>query len=266
MKGHLHLTVSPDDGGRTYLRQQSFKAPIHLSKPHMDEGALVVNVVNPTAGLFDGDEVDINVHVESGARLVLTTPSAGRVYRARSVKPAVVRQRIEVASGAFAEFFPELFIPQAGARYHQQTELQVAEGGQLLFCEWLSPGRVASGEVFAYEELLWDTDVFCGETLVARERYRLSPGDTSLTPLRSAFPESHYLGFFAIGWPQWPAEAVDALDATDGLWCGHGPLAAGGGTVKILCADSLSARRAFQRVREIFYADLGRGVPALRRY
>jgi len=232
----------------------------------MDEGALVVNIVNPTAGLFDCDEVDIYVKVEGGARLVLTTPGAGRVYRARSPKAAVVRQRIDVAGNAFAEFFPEVFIPQAGARYHQQTELHVADGGQLLFCEWLAPGRVAGGEVFAYEELLWDTDIFCAGQLIARERYRLSPDDSSLTPLRTAFPASHYLGFFAVGWPLWPAEALDILDATGGLWCGHGPLAAGGGTVKILCADSLTARRTFQRVREIFYGALGRGIPAMRRY
>ena len=149
---------------------------------------------------------------------------------------------------------------------HQQTELDVADGGQLLFCEWLAPGRVAGGESFAFDELLWDTDIHFGGQLCARERYRLSPDDFSLTPLRTAFPHSHYLGFFAIGWPHWPAQALDEMDATDGLWCGHGPLSAGGGTVKILCADSLIARRTFHRVREIFYAALGRNVPALRRF
>lgn len=54
--------------------------------------------------------------------------------------------------------------------------------------------------------------------------------------------------------------------AADGLWCNHGPLTAGGGTVKILCADSVSARRTFQQAGEIFYAALARSVPALRRY
>lgn len=137
---------------------------MHLSKPHLDEGALVVNAVNPTAGLFDGDEVDIDVRVESGARLVLTSPSASRVYRARSDKPAIVRQRLAVAEGGSAEFFPELFIPQAGSRYHQQTELRIADGGQLLYCEWLTR-RVACGETFAWQELHWDTDVFWSDRL-----------------------------------------------------------------------------------------------------
>lgn len=265
LHGHLHLTVSPDEAGRTFIRRQSFRAPMHLSKPHLDEGALVVNAVNPTAGLFDGDEVDVDVTVESGARLVLTSPSASRVYRARSETPAIVRQRLTVAEGASAEFFPELFIPQAGSRYHQQTELRVADGGQLLYCEWLSPGRVACGETFAWHELLWDTDVFWSDRLVARERYRLAPDDASLTALQTLYGQSHYLGFFVLGWPHWPADELDALHAP-GVTCGHGPLTAGGGTVRLLCADNLTARRTFARVRAIFYAAAGRRVPALRRF
>ncbi len=266
MKGHLHLTASPEGEDRTYISRQSFRAPLHLSKPHMDAGALVVNVVNPTAGLFDGDEVDIQVEVETGARMVLTTPSAGRVYRARSGRPARVTQEIRVAAGGFVEFFPELFIPQAGARYHQETRLQVAEGGQMLFCEWLAPGRVARGEVFDYEELLWDTDVWHGGVLAARERYALTPRDESLTALRAAFPASHYLGFFVTGWPHWPSEALDALTNLENVYAGHGPLPGGGGIVKVLCGDNLSARRTFGRVREIFYTALDRPVPALRRF
>lgn len=213
MKGHLHLTASVDGEGRTFLSAQSFCAPLHLSKPHTDEGALVVNVVNPTAGLFDGDEVDVEVGVETGARLVLTTPSAARVYRARSERPARVCQKIHVAAGGFVEFFPELFIPHGGSRYHQQTQLRVEEGGQMLYCEWLAPGRVARGEVFDYEELCWETDVWHGNLLSARERWRLTPHDASLTALRTAFPASHYLGFFVLGWPDWPGEALDAPPA-----------------------------------------------------
>lgn len=265
MKGHLHLTVSVDPDGRTYLRTQSFRAPLHLSKPHLDEGALVVNIVNPTAGLFDGDEVEMNVKVEAGSRLVLTTPSAGRVYRARAGPGAMVRQRMDVAAGSFAEFFPELFIPHAGARYRQHTELHVAEGGQLLFCEWLAPGRVARGEIFAYEELQWDTDIVYGDQLIVRERFRLSPGDCSLAPLRTVFPHSHYLGVFAIGWPDWPVAALEDLTGPS-VYAGHGPLAAGGGVVKALCADNLSARRTFQKIREILYAALRRTAPNLHRF
>lgn len=265
MRGHLTLTASAYEDGRTYVRQQSFRAPLHLSKPHEDAGALVMNIVNPTAGIFDGDSIDIAVEAETGAQVVLTTPSASRVYRSRSGGPAKVCQKFTAQSGALLEFFPEPFIPQAGARYQQQTELHVEEGGSLLYFDWLSPGRVASGEVFQYAELLWDMDVWCAGRLAARERYRLSPDDASLDSMLKLGPQTHYLGCFFLGAGPVLAEKLEALNSPD-VYLGFGPLVHGGFTIKALCRDSLTARRLLQRLREILYESMGRPMPSLGRY
>ena len=266
MKGHLHLTVGTDVNGATYLREQSFRAPLHLSKPHEDAGALVVNMVNPTAGLFDGDEIDCKVTVETGAHLVLTTPSANRVYKARQAdRAAVVTQSYRIKAGGFMEFYPELLIPQAGARYHQRTELRVEVGGLLLFFEWLAPGRVASGEVFQFEELVWDTDVYFADRLVARERYVIDPTNESMEVLKQAYPQSHYLGCFLLGDFIFPTAAIEALQTED-LYLGHGPLARGGWTIKALCKDGLTTRKLMKTIRAVVYAALDKPLPTLGRF
>ena len=54
-----------------FISQQSFRAPIHLSKSHLDQGHLVQCIVNPTAGFFDGDRLELDIHVAAGAKLVL---------------------------------------------------------------------------------------------------------------------------------------------------------------------------------------------------
>lgn len=266
MRGHLKLTASRyENTGQTYLREQSFRAPLHLSKPHEDAGALVVNMVNPTAGIFDGDCIEVDVCAEAGASLVVTTPSASRVYRSRSGQAARVRQHFTAKAGAMLEFFPEPFIPQSGAVYHQQTELHAEAGAQMLFFDWLSPGRVARGEVFQYRELLWDMDVRYGGELSARERYRLSPEDASLDSLRLLYPEGHYLGCFVLGVDELPMAELESLGGED-VYLGQGPLARGGFAIKALCRDSLAARRTLQRLRELLYAGLGRAMPSLGRY
>jgi len=203
--------------------------------------------------------------VEPGARVVLTTPCASRIHRARSERAAVLRQELTVEAGGFAEYFPELLIPQQGARYHQQTTLRVAAGGTLLFFEWLAPGRVASGETFAYSELQWDTDLWHDGALVARERYTLRPEGHHLASLRTVHEASHYLGGFIVGAPAMPQEAIDALNSDD-VTVGCGPLAAGGWTIKALCRDNLAARRTLGRLRMLMYGALGREMPALRRF
>ncbi len=265
MKGHLHLTCSLGTNGESYLREQSFRAPLHLSKPHHDAGALVVNIVNPTAGIFDDDEIDLKVTVEADASLVLTTPSSGRVYRSRNGADARVKQELRVETGAFLEFYPEPFIPHAGARYHQRNTIRVAEGGSLIFFEWLSPGRVASGEAFLYDELCWDTDVIFGSKVVARERYTLNPKDESLSGLNATFENAHYLGCFVLGAFPFPHAEIEAL-GNDSVYLGAGPLIAGGWTIKAICRDSLHARRTLSALRGILYAAMKKEAPSLGRF
>ncbi|MES2594639.1 MAG: urease accessory protein UreD [Verrucomicrobiota bacterium] len=265
MNGHLHLIGSRYDSGHTYLRQQSFRAPLHISKPHEDAGCLVVNIVNPTAGIFDGDAIELTAEAETGAALVLTTPSASRVYRSRSGGPAKVVQRFKAQTGAFLEFFPEPFIPQAGARYQQTTELHAAADSRLLFFDWLTPGRVASGEVFQYAELSWDLDASFDAKLVSRERYRLSPDDASLESLKLSHPQSHYLSCFFLGELTFPITEIESLNSPE-VYLGHSPLNAGCGyTIKALCQDSLSARRTLRELRRILYAAMDRPPPTLGR-
>ncbi len=202
---------------------------------------------------------------ETDSSLVLTTPSASRVFRSRSGGPAKVRQKFEVQTGAFLEFYPEPFIPRAGALYHQQTELHLAAGGRLLFFDWLTPGRVASGEVFLYSALSWSLDVFFDSKLVARERYRLTPQDTSLEALRLLHPQAHYLSCYFIGTETLPIVELEALSNSE-VYLGHAPLISGGFTIKALCQDSLAARRLMKQLRAVLYTELQRPPPSLGRY
>ena len=63
--GHLRLRCEVRGDGVPFLAEQDFRAPVHLSKAHVsdDGAALVVTVVNPTAGFFDGDELAMDVAV-----------------------------------------------------------------------------------------------------------------------------------------------------------------------------------------------------------
>ncbi len=112
--------------------------------------------------------------MENGARLVLTTPSASRVHTMRGGRRRA-DQTFHVESGGSLEVWPELLIPQRGARYSAEDRSRTGRGAEFLFFETLAPGRVASGEVFVFDELRWMTDVRLDGRLVARERYRLNP-------------------------------------------------------------------------------------------
>lgn len=266
IRGHLDLRCDVRPDGVSYLSRQSFRAPIHLSKPHVESGALVVHLVNPTAGFFDGDRLDVRIEAGPGSRVVLSSPGASRVHRARDEAPALCSQHLVVEAGAFMEWIPEPFIPQAGARYHQQTKIELAEDAGLFFFEWLAPGRVARGEIFGYENLRWELDLEVSGKLVARERYDLGPSGHSLTALRERFPAAHYLTVHVAGIPaeRWPAEELDALTG-EMVYLGHGPLLAGVFMIRALCADSLATRSLLAGLRQLLYRAAGHPAPRLGR-
>ena len=265
--GHLELVGDLDARGLTRLRHQSFQPPIHLSKPYHDAGVLVVNMVNPTAGMLAGDRLRVDVCVENGARLLLTAPSANRVHT-MPTGHAETTATLRVQAGGSLDWCPELLIPQTGASYRQRTGLEVEEGGEMLFFELLAPGRTAMGEVFAYRDLDWATDLRVGGRLVARERYRLQPGGVALEALRRRFPEAYYGSALLVS----PAlesrsacwEVLRALQS-DLLWSGVSLLATGAFVWKMVAADSLILRRALRVGRQTIYETLGRPVPLLRR-
>lgn len=267
LTGHLELVCDVDARGLTRIRHQSFRAPVHLSKPYHDAGALVLNVVNPTAGLLDGDRLRSEVHVERGARLVLTAPSASRVHTMRGGR-AEVTQHFRVESGGSLEVWPESLIPQRGARYRQQTDITLEAGAELLFFEMFAPGRVASGEAFAFDELEWLTDVRLRGRLIARERYRLTPANGSLDFLRRRFPSAYYASAILVA-PGFTARSVcwDALlsHQSDSVWLGNSVIDEGAFALKLVAADSVHFRRALHSVRKTIYDALGRPPPGLRR-
>lgn len=276
LEGGFDLRCAPDARGQSVLREQFFRAPVHLSKPHRDAGALVVNVVTPTAGLFAGDRVRLRAEVAGGARLVLTTPAATRVHAMRGAEAwAETQQEFVVRAGGSLEWWPEPLIPQGGARYRQRTTLTVETGGELLFLETVAPGRVASGEAFAFEELRWATDLRCGERLVARERFRLTPDGPGLAGLRRRFPRGYWGSVFVVA-PglaageaargEWE-EGLRALhDEAADAWLGVTALGAPGAFVlKLVTADSLGLRRLVGALRKQVHAALDRSPPDLRR-
>jgi urease accessory protein len=258
LEGHLELVCAADEAGRSVLARQLFRVPFHISKPYWNDHALVVQMVNPTAGLFAGDALRCEVRVESDARLHLTTPSASRIHTMKGGR-AELEQRFFVARGGWLEFQPALLIPQRQCRYRQKTEIEVETGGELFFIETFAPGRVAHGEAFSFSEIEWEFSLSYQQRLIARERFTLRPTDTSLAPLKTPFPRAYFASGYLVS---------DRLDHQPESWSqirdlnsaavlvGASRLAASGWSIKVLARDSVALNQTIQSVRRVFASTL----------
>ncbi len=269
LAGHLHLVCGSHPERGTFVAEQAFAAPMHLSKTYWNGDTLLINVVNQTAGIFGGDSISTRVAVGPGARVLLASPSAARFHPSHG-RESRLEQTFEVAAGGSLDVCPEISIPQRDSRSFQQTRIRIEPGGELLYLETLTPGRVASSETFAFDRYAWAIDVEVGGRLVHRERASISPRNASIAGLRALFPASYYAGILLISpiaetWSADFAQAAAQLSQCLSAQIAASKLSAHGWSLRVLAADSLALRESLRRIYDFVYARLGRPRPDPRR-
>lgn len=269
LDGHLRLRAVRAADGRTALSAQSFRAPFHLSKPNWDPWAEVlhVQVVNPTAGILEGDRLESSITVDVGAALLVTTPSASRLFRMTEGGHATGRQHFAVARDATLEVFPEPVVPHRGSTYFQETTIEAAEGSTLLFIDQLMPGRLAHGEAWAWDRLVLGLTVRRAGELILRERFDQTGASLrSLAEFAGTGPGSCFANIVFLppedeASPAWRAE-IAALHR-DGVWLGISRLRTIGWSLRIVSPDPVRLRDVLSELRAILrrsYPRLGCGL------
>src|SRR5512132_1948919 len=139
-------------GQRTILTKSRCSSPWHLFPPMYwdSSGGAFTSLVHPSGGFVAGDHLSIRASVGRDAHVVLSAPSAHRVYRSLGGEANQTVQ-LSVASGGVLEWFPEVTIPFAGSRFVQTMNVTLAEGATALIWDSFASGRVARGERWAFE-------------------------------------------------------------------------------------------------------------------
>jgi urease accessory protein len=254
--GHLSLQAARRASGRTVLASQSFRAPYHLSKPYWDAetGVLLVQVVNPTAGILAGDRLESEVRVDRDAALLLTTPSASRVFRMKSGS-AACRQVFAVESGGWLEVLPEPLVPHRGCTYHQSTRIDVSPGGGMLYADLLVPGRLAHGEAWGWDRLVLEIEARAGGSLVLRERFDQTGADLrALAELSGSgstacFGNAVLIPDHADDGASW-RPALAALHG-EGVWLGVSRLRSAGWSIKFVAPNPARLKRTLREIRRL---------------
>ena len=179
--GRLSLTFS-SQCGRTLIRDVYSEVPFKITRVRNLEplGISHLILMHCTAGLFGGDILECTVHVERGARVLITQQSSTKIHPSRE-RCAIQRNQIRVEAGGELHFHAEPIIPFARSRLNQTTSIEVDHGGRLYFWESFMAGRIASGEVWQFEELASETRLRINGQLVYLDRFRIAPKQQSPT-------------------------------------------------------------------------------------
>ena len=157
--GRLELRVAAR-GQRSVAVHQFHQGALRVLRPHYldDSGQLGYVMVNPGGAYLGADLYVIDLELEPGASLLLTTQSATKIYRTPG-SFAEQRMSIRLGEGARLELAPDQLIAYREASYRQNTHVTVRPSSSLIMAEIVTPGWSPDGASFRYEELRLRTEI-----------------------------------------------------------------------------------------------------------
>lgn len=152
-----HATIAPHQRSRGSAAV-AFRGPgLRLDRLHQQGSAKAILpathgappeivFLNTSGGLTGGDRLDYAVTVPDGGRVVATTQTAERAYRAAE-GTARVRVTLGVGAGGWIDWLPQETIFFDGASLDRETVIDLGPGAGCLVLESVILGRHAMGEV-----------------------------------------------------------------------------------------------------------------------
>ncbi|WP_036191833.1 urease accessory protein UreD [Marinobacterium lacunae] len=157
---------------RTRIVSRERRGPLAVQRPFYPEGGVChTYLLHPPGGVVGGDSLDIQVHVESGAQALITTPGATKFYRSGG-RLATQIQTLSVAKGGMLEWMPQenIFFPDANARI--ETHIALEPGAAFIGWDIQCLGRPVNDEPFDIGSMASATHISIDGELVLIDQLR----------------------------------------------------------------------------------------------
>jgi len=116
--------------------------------PGQPAGELEAMIVNTAGGMAGGDRLALDFTVGPGARLLVTSAAAEKIYRTLGSETTVTA-KLDVAAGGELAWLPQETILFDRARLRRTIEVDLAADARLLLAEAVIFGRSGMGETVA---------------------------------------------------------------------------------------------------------------------
>src|SRR5215467_2853283 len=171
--------------GRTVLTRAIAASPLRVLNPQSAGPSSWVYLATYGGGLVGGDSLDIEIDTGPGASALVATQASTKVYR--SDRGASQRLRARVADDSLLVLLPDPVTAFSGSRYVQQQHLELEKSASLVLVDWLTAGRMASGERWQFDGYTSRTFVRRTGTLLLHDAISLTPGDGSVAGRMNRF-------------------------------------------------------------------------------
>jgi urease accessory protein len=164
--------------GRTVLRRAFAASPLRLLTPRNAGDAAWTYLATYGGGLVGGDSLNVRIDVGRSASALVTTQASTKVYRTLTPGPGA-SQRLHARAGhdSLLVLLPDPVTGFAGSRYIQEQSFDLDDTASLVLVDWLTAGRVGSGERWQFDGYVSRTFVRRAGRLLLHDALSLGPED-----------------------------------------------------------------------------------------
>lgn len=162
--------------GKTALAELSHAGPLRVQKLFHDQDLAHCYVLHPPGGMVSGDDLDCRFYLNPRAKVLITTPASGKLYRARqNGSMQTTRTLIEVDEEAVCAYLPQDTIVFDGAHGDLETQIFVDSSATYFGWEHTVFGRSAGSLPFTSGCLSQRLSVYRDRHLLYRDHLRIGP-------------------------------------------------------------------------------------------
>ena len=128
-------------------------------------------------GFVTGDQTRLDLSLGPNTRCFFGTQAATKIYRNSGLRACGHETRAMLAESSVLVFAPDPVSAYADSTYTQRQEFRLAPGSGLALVDWLSSGRAARGERWAFSRFASRNEVFINGERVFLDSLSLGAAD-----------------------------------------------------------------------------------------
>ncbi len=187
--------------GRTELAKLNHLGPLRVQRLFHDESLAHCYLLHPPGGMVSGDNLKTRIQLHPDSRALVTTPSSGKFYKARSNGSLQTTcTSIVMGPRTYFAYLPQDTIVFNGASGVLQNEINLPSTASYFGWEHIVLGRLAGDHKFESGQLTQIFSIIRDGKLLYQDRFEMTPeilqsiaglnGSTSYAVAFLVLPES----------------------------------------------------------------------------
>lgn len=179
----LHIAKVRD---RSAVISSWSRSPLTLLTPRCSGPSVWAYTSSFGGGMVAGDETSMALQVDPGACCFLSTQASTKIYRNPARRPCAHHLEAELAPKSLLVLAPDPVQCFADSSYQQFQTFQLASDANLVLVDWISSGRSARGERWAFHSYASRNSIRRDGRLILHDSLRLDHDSSLLSnPFRT---------------------------------------------------------------------------------